>query len=190
MPRVGKRGLGGYQARRAAEIEAERARVAGQTKTTRELNPFDFAGDDVAPSMPWAELQALIERTGAPLDEILAHPKIPSYCLQDPRVLEILRDVVERAQRVFRLRVRESLADKGIDGKSVTALLGIARNTAGIDFDKQQGPTGAGAPDVAQLELKIDELLTRLERKRADEQARPPLAQPAVPVVDVEAERA
>ena len=64
-------------------------------------------------------------------------------------------------------------------------MIAIARNTAGIDFDKQQGPTGITAPDLVALEQKIDELLVRLERKRNAENARPAAptlaAEPAKP---------
>lgn len=79
------------------------------------------------------------------------------------------------------MRLREALATKGVKKLSVTALLGLARNTTGLEFDKQT-ITGATVPDVAGIEMKLDELLDRLAKKQASERRSAPAdIEPAAP---------
>lgn len=172
MPRAErKRGVRGYQKKRALEIALEKARMEGRAPKTKHYQKDGVVrvggarpGAGGPAVMPWARITAIVERTGCDIEEILALPSIPAKCLDDPTVIERLREVVERGQRLFRLSVREALADKGVKALSVTALLGIARNTRGLDYD-QPSAVIANAPDVAGIEGKIDELLAKLARK-------------------------
>lgn len=172
MPRVGKRGARGYKKRAEVKAATERARAAGRPLTAKDMSPDGIVRNGGARpgagrprGVPWETIQRLVERTGAPLDEVLALKSIPPSCLEDPAIITRIRDVVERAQMVFRTTIREALVKKGVGSQSVTALLGLARNTSGLEFDKQTAASGAGEPDLVGLEAKIDELLERLAKK-------------------------
>jgi hypothetical protein len=172
--RVGKRGPRGVKRREAARVAAAAATLAGiprrgPGRPKGSKNKVKHAAPTVeSPETvddPWTTVRRMVERTGASLDEVLGLPEIPASCFEDPVIMAQLRDTVERAQLVFRLNVRGALAQKGIENLSVTALLGLARNIPGLEFD-QQNVQGLNAPEVAGLEIKIDELLERLSKKR------------------------
>jgi hypothetical protein len=179
MPRAGYRGVRGYQKRAGRKAALQQAALEGTpirrgpgrpkgsknkpkppaAPTVQAADPLEDPGDLLT------KIRTTVERTGAPLEEVLALPEIPSSSLDDPAMIARIRDTVERAQLVFRMNVRGALAQKGITSLSVTALLGLARNTPGMEFD-QQSLAGADVPEIAGLEIKIDELLERLAKKK------------------------
>ncbi len=192
MPRVGKRGARGYKARAATVAARERAIREGRLPVAQDLAEDGIVrrggarpGAGRPAGVPWQALRRRVSTTGATLEELLALPELARF-LDDETVMEQLRVEVEQSQRVFRLNVREALAKKGLKSKSVSALLGIARNTAGLDFDSQSIPQ-SGAPDVAGLANKIDDLLERLAKK-ADLEAAAAKARAAAPRKDSGAE--
>jgi hypothetical protein len=192
MPRVGKRGPRGYKARAATLAARERAIREGRRPAAKGQaadGPVGHggarpgAGKPAGP--PWKAIRDRVSSTGATLEELLALPQIARW-LDDETVMEQLRAEVDQAQRIFRLNVRAALAKKGLKSFSVSALLGIARNTSGLDFDSQTIPQ-SGAPDVAGLANKIDELLEKLAKNAQDAEAKAKeRAAAAVPRNDVE----
>ena len=87
------------------------------------------------------------------------------------------------------MNLRAALATKGVEKLSVTALLGLARNTQGLEFDKQTLP-GSTVPDTAGIEMKLDELLERLAKKHAAERAQPDIGGEKRPRLNADEETA
>jgi hypothetical protein len=189
MPRASARGVRGYQKRAGRKAALQQAALEGAPVKKRG-RPFGSKNkpktipltvEPTAPpavedeGVPYWKIKDLVERTNAPLEEVLALPMIPPSCLEDQAIIAKIRDVVERAQLIFRVNIRGALATKGIANLSVTALMGLARNTDGLNFDQQMF-SGAMAPEIAGIEIKIDELLERLAKKAERVNARAAIA--------------
>src|SRR5262245_53059578 len=139
MPRAaGNRGVRGYQRRAALKLKRERDALEGRPLPDPRPPGHSHRGGaregaGRPRSVPYALIQRTVERTGASFEEVTA--LVPGTYLEDPAIITRVREIVEQGQLVFRMTIRQALADKGVKKMSVTALMGLARNTSGLEFD-------------------------------------------------------
>lgn len=173
------RGARGYKQKASVKAAIERAKKQGRTVTARDLQPRRGNGRDLVrrggarpgsgpkkgpPSIPWNNVRDYAE-SGSSLEDIINGTKLLKLeWLENAATMEELKRVVAEGNATFRLKLRQNIKDKAFslaEGSASTLAL-LARNDLG--FDKQT-PDIADAPDVANIDARLDEIIDKLSKQ-------------------------